>query len=205
MTDETNESKILPPEMIITRDKIFMHKEDIQRVLMDKLPGHIADFSRGAQWPGCRIATFGPAFIDGLPEDVLAYIKEKTPTFSTLNAAELVNQFFMLFANYYVASWNATDETITLMYSSILDEEDSQDLAEVSAEIRKTMNEKRAARKAKQDEIEAAAKADMDEIIRLGKLAKDNPDMVASIEAAQREIAELKLDLKRATRKAAKK
>jgi hypothetical protein len=190
--------------MIIKRDTIFVHKDDIERVLMDKLPGHIADFSRGSQWPGCRIVTFGGGFIDGLPEDVLKYIQDKTPAFATMNAAEHMNNFFMLFANYYVASWSASDGEITVMYSSILDEEDSQDLSEVSGEIRKEMNAKRAARKAVREAAELQAKADMDEIIRLGRLAKENPDMVSALEARDREISELKLDLKRATRKAKK-
>ncbi len=206
MTDpNTHKPDILPPEMIIKRTPIFYHKEDIERVLMDKLPGHIADFSRGSQWPGCRIITFGNGYIDGLLEDVAKYVAEKVPDISGKSPADLMNEFFKLFANYYVASWTATDDSISIMYSSILNEEDSNDMQEVSAEIRKGMNAKRAARAEAAQIAEDKARAEMDEIIRLGRLAQANPDMVASIETAQREIAELQLALKRATRKAAKK
>lgn len=192
---------ILPPEMVIKRTPVFLHKEDIERVLMDKLPGHIADISGGGQWPGCRIIMFTHhGYIAGLPDDVVQYVREKAAgLYGDCYAVTMMNKFFELFANYMMVNQQIDSAgNIYVRYTSQLNEEDTQDLQETSDMIRREINKRRAERKEKQAEAEAAAKAETDEIMRLGKLAKDqniiekNREYVNEIHELRNEVKKLK-------------
>jgi len=201
----TDENQILPPEMSIKRTPVFLHKEDIERVLMDKLPGFVSDISQGSQWPGCRFIEFRPmGQIVGLQKDMLDYYYERTPDHSKLTPVEGVNRFFELFANYMLVRFEVTTHaSIIIEYTSMLDNDDTQDLQEVSAEIRKAMNKKRAERKVAQREADAKAKAEHDELITLGRTAKDQ-NIIEKNREYINEIHDLRATVKELKRKAGK-
>ncbi len=147
------------PALTVQYNKVRLHPEDIVRILTDKLPGYIPFFTQsGASFPGCRlihIDSFG--YIKGLEKEVLEHFtKFYADMYDKSSIACTVNAFFACFANYYRAhEFPDGQGGLFLYYSSILDEEDTQDLQEIAMEQRKAMNEKRA----KRNEAMATAKA----------------------------------------------
>lgn len=189
------------PETIIKRSPVFIHKEDIERVLMDKLPGHIADISTGGQWPGCRIIEFKHGgVVKGLRQDMAEYLNEKCKDALYANPVEMMNKFFELFANYLVV-WKQLDGhgNIVVQYTSMLDEEDTMDLQEVAAEQRKQMNKKRAERRAKREAEEEAKRAETAALITLGKAARDH-NLMGKLKELEEKVTELKKEVKNAKR-----
>ncbi len=193
------------PELVIKRDTIFLHKEDIERVLMDKLPGHIADLSGGAQMPGCRLILFTNAGIKGLPPDVYEYFQQKTENEQYTWPVQFVNKFFELFANYVLIKiFPDGHGNIVVEYTAMLNEEDTKDLQEVSGELRKAMNEKRAKRNADIAEAEAKAKELNDKLMEVAKGVVERGGYTEFINDLQSQINVLAEENKKLKRKARK-
>jgi len=185
----------IEPALTVTYHKVRLHPEDIIRVLTDKLPGYIPFFTQnGTNFPGCRliyIDNFG--HINGLDEDVLANFKERFPHYGASSVAATVNAFFGLFANYYRAHEFVDGHGgLFLYYSSILNEEDTHDLQEISMEKNKAMNEKRAARNATMEAAKAAKDKETADLMALAKAVRDAGGVAERIAELVNEINLLK-------------
>ena len=195
MREQVNAPQPVDPTLTVTYTKVRLHPEDIERVLTDKLPGYIPFFTQGgANFPGCRlihIDNFG--FIKGLDADVLEYFQKAYPKYGTSDVASTVNAFFATFANYYRAH-ELTDNCVGLYlyYSSILDEQDTQDLQEISMENRKVINEKRAARNAAMLAAKEAKEKEMADLLALAKAVRDAGGVAERIAELVNEVNLLK-------------
>lgn len=166
----------IEPALTVTYHKVRLHPEDIVRVLTDKLPGYIPFFTpNGTNFPGCRLIHISEhGFIKGLEEDVLAHFKEHFPHYGASSVAATVNAFFGRFANYYRAhEFPDMSGGLFLYYSSILDEQDTQDLQEISMEKNKAMNEKRAARNEAMRIAKEAKDKEQADLMALAKAVRD--------------------------------
>lgn len=200
------ESKTLPPEMVIKRDMIDPHKTDIERILMDKLPGYIPDISGAGQIPGCRMAEFVDySWKDfGLTDEMAMYIKTKQPNWSHMKAVEKVNMFFQMFANYMLRNHHIKSDSVVIFYTSMLDEQDTADLQEVSDAIRREINKKRAERKTEQELKEAEEKLRVETIMSVGKKAIDH-NLFGKLDALEKKNEELLKEIKNLKREKGKK
>ncbi len=175
MTDETKPS--LEPALTVTYNKVRLHPEDIERILTDKLPGHIPFLTEnGASFPGCRLIHInGFGMIQGLQLEVLQHYTEHTPNYGGMNVADAVNQFFALFASYYQAGKPVADGHggLWIQYSSILDEEDNQDMNEITQEIRVKVNAKRAERQAAAAAAKEAKDKELADLLTLARAVRD--------------------------------
>ena len=187
------------PEMLMKRDTIFLHKEDIERVLMDKLPGYIPDVSGGAQMPGCRLITFkSNGTISGLPDELYSDFLSKS-AFSS-DPSENINKFFQLYANYILVKMFPDGfGGVFVEYTSMLNTEDTNDLQEIAAEQRKAMNTKRIARRNAAEAVEKAKQAEIAELLELGRKAKEH-NLMERLKEYESNITELKRELKNAKR-----
>lgn len=184
----------IEPALTVKYTKVRLHPEDIIRVLTDKLPGYIPFFTQGgANFPGCRmirIDAFGG--ITGLDEEVLEYFKKAYPEYGTSTAPDTVNAFFASFANYYRAHELADGiGGLFLYYSSILDEQDTQDLQEVAMENNKAINEKRAKRNADMKAAQEAKDKENTDLLALGKAVRDAGGAMEMIENLKKSIVDL--------------
>lgn len=187
------------PAIVPERANTSIHKEDADRVLMNKLPGFISDMSRGANHPGCRMVMFSYSYINGLDEEVYKDFMSAINPAESWNPAYLMNEFFKRYANYYLANVWVTEDGIYCLYSSILDTQDTQDLAEISMEVRKQMNKKRAEREAKQREEEEAKKTETEKLLELGRKAQEY-NLIERLRELEEENKALKQNIKAAKR-----
>jgi hypothetical protein len=174
--EEPKDVAVVEPALTVTYQKVRLHPEDVIRILTDKLPGYIPFFTQGgANFPGCRlihIDQFG--MIQGLDEDVMVHFKSVYPKYNSSSAANTVNAFFAAFANYYRAHELADGQGgLFLYYSSILDEQDTMDLQDVSMENNKAINEKRAKRNAAMAEAKEAKDKELADLLALAKAVRD--------------------------------
>lgn len=172
MTDPTTHQPVaVIPEMVMKRDTIFMHPEDIERVLMDKLPGYIPDVSGGAQMPGCRLLCFKhTGLISGMPDELDEDFWKRVNGKLLESPAEMINTFFQFYANYILVKMFPDGVgNVYVEYTSMLNNEDTADLQEISAEQRKAMNTKRAERKAAAEAVAAGKKAENDALMIIAK------------------------------------
>lgn len=197
----------IEPALTVTYKKVRLHPEDIVRVLTDKLPGYIPFFTQGgANFPGCRlikIDNFG--YISGLEEDVLAHFKQSFPHYGVSSVAATVNAFFATFANYYRAhEFPDGHGALFLYYSSILDEQDTQDLQEVSMENNKIINEKRIKRNADMLAAKEAKEKEHNDLMTLARAVRDAGGVEQLINTLRKSITDLEEEnakLRRAKRK----
>lgn len=184
----------IEPALTVTYTKVRLHPEDVIRILTDKLPGYIPFFTQtGAAFPGCRlirIDNFG--FISGLDFEVLEHFKKVYPKYGTSTVADTVNEFFARFANYYRAhEFPDMHGGLYLYYSSILNEEDSRDIEEVSQEERKRINEKRAKRNADMAAAKEAKDKELADLLSLARAVRDAGGVKEVIENLRKIIVDL--------------
>lgn len=182
------------PALTVTYQKVRLHPEDIVRVLTDKLPGYIPFFTQGgANFPGCRlihVREFG--FISGLEEDVLEHFKKVFPNYGASTVAATVNEFFARFANYYRAHEVPDGQGgLYLYYSSILDEQDTQDLQEAAMETNKVINERRAKRNADMAAAKALKDKETADLMALGRAVRDVGGVNELIDSLQAKLVDL--------------
>lgn len=206
--DAQTDPTITDPALTVTYAKVRLHPEDIERVLTDKLPGYIPFFTQGgANWPGCRLIHFDAfGHIKGLDPEVLQHYAERTPDYGKMDVPSGVNHFFAMFANYYRAHELPDGQGgLFLYYSSILDEEDTNDLQELSMEKNKQLNEKRAARKAAMAAAKEAKDKETADLLALGRAVRDNGGAMELITKMQADISVLQEENKKLSRKVRKK
>lgn len=196
------------PALTLTYTKVRLHPEDIERILTDKLPGYIPYFTAsGANFPGSRfihIDNFG--HVKGLTDDTLEYFSKNYPKYGSSSVADTVNAFFAKFANYYrIHEFVDGHGGLFLYYSSILDEQDTMDLNEVSMEKNKAINEKRAARAKAAAEAKAAKDKELADLLALARAVRDAGGAMELIQNLRKTITELEEENKKLARKNRKK
>lgn len=192
------------PALTVTYTKVRLHPDDIERILTDKLPGYIPFFTQtGANFPGCRLIHFNSfGHVVGLSDDVLEVFKQKFEKYGTSSVVESVNAFFAFFSNYYRAHEVPDGQGgLYLYYSSILDEQDTADLNDISQEYRKAINEKRAKRNADMAAAKAAKDKELADLLTLARAVRDAGGAMELIEKLSNANAVLEEENKKLLKK----
>lgn len=187
----------LSPELTIKRDPFLYHKDDIERVLMDKLPGYIPDISGTGQIPGCRFIEFmdNSVAVKGLPAEHQAHLNKATDWYYK-SAVDKVNYFFQAFANYTLRAYFVREQSIVILYSSWLNEEDTNDMQFVSDKIRQEINKIRAERAVEKEKKERDELMKKQAIELIGKKAFDH-NLFGKLEEYEKENAKLQEENKK--------
>ncbi len=203
-TTDEHIPQLVEPALTVTYQKVRLHPEDIIRVLTDKLPGYIPFFTQtGANFPGCRLIHFDAfGIVKGLEEDVLEHFKQHYPQYGSSSVVDSVNKFFACFANYYRANEVPDGQGgLFLYYSSILNEEDTNDLQDVAMANNKAINEKRAKRNADMAAAKEAKEKEHNDLLTLARAVRDAGGVEQLITSLRANIVTLEEENKKLSKK----
>lgn len=146
-------------------------REQTMKTVQEKYPGHISWASDRANFAGCRIVTFMEGGAQGLTREdelvLIAQMKEKDLNGSA-SPEEIANLYFSTRANLLVVDMKVSADTITMLLTTQLDEEDLEEFVEVNTRVQLGMREWRE-EKAKQREAEQEKAR---EILRLAEVGR---------------------------------
>lgn len=165
------------PGEILAKLPASPKRETFEKVLQDKWPGHISWANDRANFPGCRLITFGMqgdvVVQYGMePEDGAEFEAQCLDT-KPQNPEDAVNLYFAHRANLLVIDMKVHADGITLMVTTQLDDEDleafeyAQHLMDAGMAEYRTM-------KAKEKAATEVKIAENVKLIELGRKAKDH-------------------------------
>lgn len=180
-------------------------REQTEKIVYDKFPGHIAWATDRANFSGCRLVCFSPGQVLGLTgEDEERFVKEVADEAAALSlgrqeswaAVELMNKYFSTRANLLVVQMIPSGEDLYALVTTQLDEEDLEDFQEATRVTQIAMRESRA-RRAKDREAKAEALREEQRLARVGRLAEEhnlsgrNRELVAENAELRKKLEEL--------------
>lgn len=151
-------------------------REQTEKIVMDKYPGHIAWATDRANFAGCRAVRFATGGVFGLEEQdsnrfanqcVAAGLGEDTP------AEEFMNLYFSTRANLLIIQMGYADDEIAALITTQLDEEDLEDFEAVRQAQQVGMREARAKRAARHEEARKAVMEGM-RLAEVGRKHEEN-------------------------------
>ena len=164
------------PAEVLSDLPMIPSREQTEKKLMDKYPGHISWATSNAHHAGCRFVTFSSRGVHGLEAIDARVFSEQLnagPPMTSLSAAELLNMYFSTRANLLLIHAMPDGGAIHCVITTQLDEEDLEAFQEIQVMNQLAMREVRA----KQDKRRAArlaAAAEAKRLQEVGKRAEDH-------------------------------
>ena len=177
-------------------------REQTQKTVYDKFPGHISWATDSANFSGCRIITFfDDLATSGLSEDDAAQLDAQLAELTedqrayTL-AADLMNLYFSKRANLLLVHMVPGPEQITCLITTQLDEDDLAEFEEVQRRVQLDMREWREKRDKDREEAAQAAREER-RLIEVGRKA-ETYNLFAKLRELEEEVKTLKAAAKEA-------
>jgi hypothetical protein len=148
-------------------------REDTQKSVFDKRPGHISWATDGANFSGCRAVTFTPAGVVGLTAEDEATLRQENDGVGCASAVSWMNLYFSKRANLLMLSMDVADEGITCLVTSQLDDEDLEEFQEIQQRVNLDMREWRE-RRAKDKQAAQESAVELRRLAAIGKKAEDH-------------------------------
>ncbi len=165
-----------PAEILAGQPK-YPRREDTEKSVMDKFPGHITWATDRGSFSGNRVVTFVAGGAQGLEqEDEMLYIEQcRAAGLLDGEAAPeaLMNLYFSKRANLLVVDMAVSETTITVLMTTQLDDEDLEELNERQTAVEVHMREWREAR-AQRKATAAAAVLEEKRLADVGRMYEAN-------------------------------
>ena len=181
-------------------------REQTQKTVYDKFPGHISWATDSANFSGCRIITFyddltasglsvdDAAQLEAQLEAQLAELSEDQRAY--MMAADLMNLYFSKRANLLLVHMMPGTEQITCLITTQLDEDDLAEFEEVQRRVQLDMREWREKRDKDREEAAQAAREER-RLIEVGRKA-ETYNLFAKLRELEEEVKALKAAAKEA-------
>lgn len=177
-------------------------REQTQKTVYDKFPGHISWATDSANFSGCRIITFyDDLTASGLSADDAAVLDAQLAELSDeerdyVMAADLMNLYFSKRANLLLVHMVPSPEQITCLITTQLDEDDLAEFEEVQRRVQLDMREWREKRDKDREEAAQAAREER-RLIEVGRKA-ETYNLFAKLRELEEEVKALKAAAKEA-------
>jgi sulfur relay (sulfurtransferase) DsrF/TusC family protein len=161
----------LNPSEVLAEVPAQPQREQYEKAVQDKMPGHISYATDRANFPGGRLLEFYEGEILGLRLGEKAKFIADNPTYEDMSAGELMNAYFARKTNLLVINMGPIGDGLYALVTSQLDDEDLEEFQEVQRRVQLDMREwrkKRAEKKA----LEAERIAEHKRLIEVGKKAE---------------------------------
>lgn len=177
------------PSELVAVQPSYPTREQTQKTVQDKYPGHIAWATDRASFSGCRMLTFTPEGVAGLEEKDGEVFEKECAGKILPSPAAWINQYFSTRANLLVLNMAVNDYGIHLLVTTQLDAEDLEELEEVQRRVQLDMREWRE-RKAEEREKAEDEIRENQRLIALAKQweAHNLPGKVKELEAKLAEL-----------------
>lgn len=161
----------LNPSEVLAELPAQPQREQYEKAVQDKMPGHISYATDRANFPGGRLLEFYFGEVYGMrPEEEEKFIEEN-PDFTEMAASELMNAYFARRTNLLVVNMGVIGDGVYALVTSQLDDDDLEEFTEIQRRVQLDMREwrkKRAEKKA----LEAERVAEHKRLIEVGKKAE---------------------------------
>lgn len=147
------------PSEVLSTLPVGPTREQTEKTVYDKYPGHIAWATDRANFAGCRAVRFATGGVFGLEkadEQKFAMQATLASLGEDSSAEEFMNLYFSSRANLLIVQMGYAEDEICALITTQLDEEDLEDFAEIQQLNQVALREARAKREARHAEARKA-------------------------------------------------